>query len=205
MVDAMVEVRHSQTNMRLGEHDMIMELVSDGRGGVPKGLSGHLSVELKCRRLWSESGREQVRREIRDEACDTCCWWQGVQSEFAGRLIIRAVFTERAASSEKFELRADLKLNSEGQWRGLFGWPDAGEEKVVLARCLSMAMAAPKAAVAKAVPKAALAKAAPKAAVAKAVAKSAADRGIRGGFLDRLTWQGGACPFEKFLDQVRKE
>ena len=167
MVDAMIPVLEG--GRRVGEHDLILE-------GVSGSLLGLLSKELKVRRLWGTEGdKAGVRLALRKENCDdNKHWWQRKKSGFAGRIIVVAVFTERSTDGKRFELRADLKLNCEDRWRGLFGWPDAGEERIVLAarpKAAAKAVPAPKA-VAKAAPKAS-AKAAPKA-VARAVSRTAA-------------------------------
>ena len=200
MVDAMVPVRDGQ-NKKLGEHDMRLELISDGRSGCPVSLSGFLSMELKLRRLWgTETDRAKVRASMRRENCDSADhWWHTVKSGFAGRIIVLALFTEKSSSGQNFELRADLKLNAEGQWRGLFGWPDAGEERIVLA-------ARPKAA-AKSVPtRTVAAKAAPKA-VAKAVSKAmakAASRPAGEAILNGLVWRNGVVEVKALLGRVGK-
>ena len=110
-----------------------------------------------------------------------------------------ALFTEKSPDGNNFELRADLKLNSEGQWRGLFGWPDAGEERIVLA---ARPRAVPKPALAPVLP-VAVAKAAPKAAakaVAKAVAKAAA-RPSGETLLNGLVWRQGVVEVKALLAQ----
>lgn len=195
LVDAMVPVRDGQ-DRKLGEHDMLLESV------MPASLTGLLSTELKLRRLWgTERDREKVRALLRKENCDDDDhWWHEVKSGFAGRLIVVAVFTEKDPESNSFELRADLKLNSEGQWRGLFGWPHAGEERIVLParpKAAAKAVPAPRA-VSKAAPKAA-AKAAPKA-VAKAVARPAGDA-----ILNRLVWRNGVVELKTLLARVGKD
>ena len=48
---------------RIGEHDMVLEVVSDGAAGLPPKLDGFLSMELKLRRLWgSEDARNKIRK-----------------------------------------------------------------------------------------------------------------------------------------------
>ena len=70
---AVVPVRDSVGRL-LGEHDGILEIVTDGRGGPPDENTpdGFISLELRMRRLWSESGRQQVRADLRLECCDEC-------------------------------------------------------------------------------------------------------------------------------------
>ena len=65
IVDAMIPV--CRRNKKVGEHDMIMEFVCEGPGG----LTGLLSVELKLRRLWGTEGdRAKIRAKLRKENCD---------------------------------------------------------------------------------------------------------------------------------------
>ena len=52
LIDPLREVRDKR-GKRLGEHDMVMEVLSGG-------IVLHLSVELKVRRLWSQTGRNDV-------------------------------------------------------------------------------------------------------------------------------------------------
>ena len=186
LVDSVIPVYRG--GRKLGEHDMLMECVSGS-------LRGLLSVELKVRRLWgTERDKAGVREALRKENCDDeKHWWQKVKSGFAGRIIVVAVFTHKRADGNRFELRADLKLNCEDRWRGLFGWPDAGEERIVLA-------ARPKAA-AKAVPvPKAVAKAAPKA-VARAVAGIAVGERL----LDGLVWRDGVVEVKALLVRAGKD
>ena len=84
---------------------------------------------------------------------------------------------------------------------GPFGWPDAGEERIVLAarpKAAAKAVPAPKA-VAKAAPKAS-AKAAPKA-VASAVSRTAAGEKL----LDSLVWRSGVVEVKALLARVGKD
>ena len=47
----------------VGEHDLVVEIVTtpDGKATDGECPSGFLSVELRCRRVWSEAGREKLR------------------------------------------------------------------------------------------------------------------------------------------------
>ena len=124
MVHALVEVRRP-SGKRWGEHDLIVEIVSDGRGEPPgpSHPAGFISVELRMRRLESEKGRRLVRTLLREECGDACDWWQAErkspQRVWAGRLIVLADFGK---TSTAFTTRADVQLAGE-EFRGLWGWP----------------------------------------------------------------------------------
>ena len=98
---------------------MVMEVLS---GGIVE----YLSVELKVRQLWSQTGRNDVRLKQRNELCDGLPWWQNGKHDFCGRLIVLACFTSKSGY-DKLELYGDLCMNNEGKWRSLFGWPHAIE------------------------------------------------------------------------------
>ena len=79
---------------RVGKHDIIVELVVDASGKVPacSHSSSVISVEMKLRRIWSESGREKIRGILRKECESECDWWQAAASKFCGRMIILVEF-----------------------------------------------------------------------------------------------------------------
>lgn len=131
MVDCCVEV-FNPGGKKLGEHDMTME-VEGGKGA----LRQHMSVELKLRRLWTERETEKRRIELREESVGgrvsstgNCSWWQQEQDKYSGRLLVLVVFPERQASSVKFKVNADIKLNGEEQWGALLGW--AGSRRTLV-------------------------------------------------------------------------
>ena len=115
MVDAVVPV--TVDGERVGDHDIVYEVVAS----APE-VFGYLSVELKCRHLNSQRGREQMRRTLQKQCCDNLSWWQKQErGKYAGRAIVMAIFPERGGGA--FQLCGDIKMNSETRWRGLFGWP----------------------------------------------------------------------------------
>ncbi len=61
LVEPCLAVR--EDGKKLGEHDLVLETVSDGRGLEPGPTHpcGYLSGELKLRRLWSDAGKEKTR------------------------------------------------------------------------------------------------------------------------------------------------
>jgi hypothetical protein len=66
-------------------------------------------------------GKQQTRLALRQESCDNLAWWlEQERQKYAGRAIVMAVFHEK--DGDAFSLFADIKLNSETEWRGLFGW-----------------------------------------------------------------------------------
>ena len=107
---------------KVGAHDLLVQVVGDGRGGPATDAhpSGELSVEVKLRRLWSETGRKQTRRDVQRESTDGCEWWLRESKKFSGRLILMANFTQKTGND--FELRGEVKLTGETTWRALFGW-----------------------------------------------------------------------------------
>ena len=90
-----VVAENSDKGAFLGEHDLIVDEVKthDGRGLV--------SCEVKCRRLYSEAGREKVRLALRREQVDDCPWWQAALAKpcalWRGRMVILVV-CDRAGS-----------------------------------------------------------------------------------------------------------
>jgi hypothetical protein len=122
MTDAIVEVSHPKTKKKLGDHDMILTIV---RADLNHTLIPRLplSCEVKLRRLWSHTGRQNTRKELRSECLDDLEWWEQEASKFSGRLILMAVFPEK--HGDKFQLCADLKWNGKQRWTSLFGWDDA--------------------------------------------------------------------------------
>ena len=120
MAAAIVDVKAN--GRKRGAHDLVCEIVANGLGGMPgpRHPSGMLSVELKLRRLWSETGRQKVREALRKECAEDCKWWQDelAQKPWCGRLIVMALFDR---SGDAFSLRGDVQLKGEG-FRGFFGW-----------------------------------------------------------------------------------
>ena len=115
MVEALVEVKMG--GRRVGDHDMVYEIVD-----CCAALSGYLSVELKCRHLYSEVGKRETRLTLQQECCDSLPWWlEQEKQKYVGRAIVMAIFPEK--DGDAFSLYADIRLNSETKWRGLFGWP----------------------------------------------------------------------------------
>jgi hypothetical protein len=204
MVDAKVPV-YGERKRKLGEHDMVLELVSDGKAGLPQKLNGFLSMELKLRKLWgSEEDRKKVRGKIRNENCDMeGHWWHREKETFAGRMIVVALFPDRDEKSTRIELRADLKLNAQC-WRALFGWPDAvttDETIVPTTRVAAKAAAVPKA-------KAAVVPNAKALAIptAKAKAKAAAGPIATGeALLNKLVFKDGVTEVKSLLIVAEKD
>ena len=116
-VDAQVEV-HAPTGKKLGEHDMVMELVAEDGA---EAATGFFSVELRCRRVWSENGLKHVRRVTMNECCLKCGWWVAEKqrrADWAGRVLVLCVF---GRTGEDFVSRADVQLGDQAV-RGLWGW-----------------------------------------------------------------------------------
>ena len=113
LCESCVAVRGAR-GKKLGEHDMLVQVVGES---APT-LRGYISVELKCRWLDSKAGVEKVRAEMREECCDACGWWLTEKHKYAGRLLVLAHFY----NEEAFRLHGDVRMNSETEWRSLFGW-----------------------------------------------------------------------------------
>lgn len=137
MVAACVGVTDARSRV-VGEHDLVVEIVTtpDGKATDGEYPSGFLSVELRCRRVWSEAGREKLRGVFRRECVDECAWWAALtaadeKQHWAGRLVVMAEFDR---SGEVFVTRGDVKLRGQ-EFRGLWGWPGAsGSLRAPLAR-----------------------------------------------------------------------
>ena len=126
MKDAIVRVNDPR-GKRLGDHDLVLEMVLSD---VPPEVVPRepLSCEVKLRRLWSRAGRKKTRAAVRKESCDDLGWWLKEQGNYGGRLILMAIFPERAGHATKaddFVLCADLKFKGQRKWTSLFGWDDA--------------------------------------------------------------------------------
>ena len=102
-----------------GEHDGILDSMRDDIRGA-----GLVSLELKCRRLWSEAGKEAVRTALRAEEVLECKWWkQALENKprkWRGRLILM-VFVD---GSNGITSRAELQP-IDGDWLVLWGWRSA--------------------------------------------------------------------------------
>jgi hypothetical protein len=105
----------------VGEHDLVVEIVTTPEGKATDGEypSDFLSVELRCRRVWSEAGRETLRGVFRRECVDECAWWAELtaadeKQRWAGRL---AVMAELDRSGEVSVTRGDVKLRGQ-EFRG---------------------------------------------------------------------------------------
>lgn len=66
-----------EAGKKQGAHDLVCKIVTDSQGGAPgsRHPTGPLSVELKCRHLYSDEGRKQVRMKLRKECGTECAWW----------------------------------------------------------------------------------------------------------------------------------
>ena len=114
LVEALVEVKLG--GKRVGDHDMVYGIL-DCRAALP----GYFSVELKCRHLCSERGKRETRLNLQRGCCDSLPWWLTQEKQqYVGRAIVMAVFPDK--DGDTFNLYADIKLNGETKWRGLFGW-----------------------------------------------------------------------------------
>ena len=87
-----------------GEHDCIADMVKDDSECDEV---GRLSIEIKCRRLWSEQGKSHVRKALRKEEVEECRWWQRALSkrgaDWAGRAILLVCVDQSGHVSSKAE------------------------------------------------------------------------------------------------------
>ena len=127
--ETLVPVRNAG-GRKLGERDMLLQLVSDGEGGLPvQAERKYVSGELKLRRLWAEAEQQRRRRKLQaacegiggGDATGACAWWPNERGKYAGRLLVMVVFTDKQGAA--FKVGADVKLSGDGQWRPVFGWP----------------------------------------------------------------------------------
>jgi hypothetical protein len=102
---------------RGGVHDLVLEYVD----APPNTVWKLISCELKCRRLWSENGRQKVRRAFERECVDQCSWWNDeVQTgRWSGRLVVLAEFP---MSGDGFVLRGDFFPVLSTCAYPIFGW-----------------------------------------------------------------------------------
>ena len=117
MCQGLLEVKNA-AGKRVGEHDLTLEFVD-----TPAAPAGILSAEVKLRRLYSENGKEKVRKALQVECEEQCSWWQHelqkAPGHWAGRLIILVVFS---SAGMLFTSYGDLKLQGWSNFRGLWGW-----------------------------------------------------------------------------------
>ena len=126
---AKVEVA-SPGGRRLGDHDMIAQVVTNSDLSLPdeRTPAGLLSGELRCRRLWSESGRNAFRAASQKEADFELPWWQKLLTAdeagvWGGRFIILCCFDQ---ACENLTTYADARLRGQDHYKGLWGWRGSG-------------------------------------------------------------------------------
>ena len=135
-----------------GEHDMIGEAVCRPY------IKGKVSIELKCRRLWSEAGKDVAREGQREEDVLACKWWnkavRGNPEKWGGRAILLVTLEPNGRLTSRCEFKP-----TQGEWEVWWGWKSARLANDLVSRVRSLnapvakAKAAPKA-VPKAAPKA---------------------------------------------------
>lgn len=135
--DSCVPVR-SNTGRKLGEHDMMLELVSDGEGGLPLVvMRGYPSAELKLRRLWTPTEQQKRRLQLqancvgqgKPSSRENCVWWSSERDKHPCRLLIMVIFPNKEGN--EFKVKADVKHAGEESWRPLFGWMGSSRANLV--------------------------------------------------------------------------
>ena len=135
--DACVPVR-SKTGKKLGEHDVLLELVSDGEGGLPLvAMRGYPSVELKLRRLWKPAEQQERRLQLQANCVgqgkassrENCTWWSSERDKHPCRLLVMVLFPNKEGN--EFRVKADVKHADEESWRPLFGWVGSSRANLV--------------------------------------------------------------------------
>ena len=112
---------------KLGEHDMELEQIDDGDGApAPLPLQGFWSGELKVKRLYDDHQRQLRRLELQrkcvgeDSGHGNCAWWPDVSHNFAGRLLVMAVLTEKKGFD--FKVNIDARQSGRTVWLPVSGW-----------------------------------------------------------------------------------
>ena len=138
LVDSCVPV-YSAGNRKLEEHDMELEQVDDGDGApAPEPVQGIWSCELKVKRLYDIAEREKRRLELQKkcvgegEGHGNCAWWPGVEQDYAGRLLVMAVLTEKAGFD--FVVNIDARKSGQSDWRPVSGWIGSRRTNLWLSR-----------------------------------------------------------------------
>ena len=117
---------------RLGDHDMIAQVVMNSDLSLPdeRTPSGLLSGELRCRRLWSESGRNVFRTASHKEADLELPWWQNclradasANPKWSGRFIVLCCVDQACNNIATY---CDVRLREHDQYKGLWGWRGSG-------------------------------------------------------------------------------
>lgn len=113
-----------------GTHDIICDRPCPGALDVP----GLYSVELKLRRILSDSGRSRLRQQLQRAALPLLD--KAVQrtrpGTWAGRLVLLVEFGPGGLASWR-AIRCDWCRDSSEQWQGLFGWAGSRDPAALVA------------------------------------------------------------------------
>ena len=115
LVDHGINVVEAIVPDSTGEHDLIGDAVHRDY------IRGQVSIELKCRRLWSEQGKEDTRAEQRRECVEECRWWKAAVTQNPGKWGGRAILLVNLEENQRLTSRCECKL-MQGSWEAWWGW-----------------------------------------------------------------------------------
>ena len=112
----------------VGSHDLICDrqLVASNATCFPD----KYSVELKLRRILSDSGRNKFRKDSRVSALNMLkAAIDKSRDQWAGRLVLLVEFGPGPLHAWR-AVRCDLYQHATQQWQGLFGWPGSRSQSL---------------------------------------------------------------------------
>ena len=115
LVDHGVNIREAIVADSGGEHDMIGDVVRRAY------IQGKVSIELKCRRLWSEKGKEVAREKQREEDVSASKWWRKSLRDNPGKWGGRAILLVNLEENGRLTSRCECNL-TQGSWEAWWGW-----------------------------------------------------------------------------------
>lgn len=98
-----------------GEHDMIGDVVRRGH------IQGLVSIVLKCRRLWSEKGKDVAREKQREKDVLKARWWRTSMQNNPGKWGGRAILLLNLEETGRLTSRCEVHL-TRGSWEVRWGW-----------------------------------------------------------------------------------
>ena len=112
LVDHGINVVEAIVPDSTGEHDLIGDAVHRDY------IRGQVSIELKCRRLWSEQGKEDTRAAQRREFVEECRWWKAAVTQNPGKWGGRAILLVNLEENQRLTSRCECKLTNTqtNQW-----------------------------------------------------------------------------------------
>ena len=84
-------------------------------------IQGLVSIELKCRRMWSEKGKDVAREKQREEDVLKARWWRTSMQNNPGKWGGRAILLVNLEETGRLTSRCEVHL-TQGSWEVWWGW-----------------------------------------------------------------------------------